>query len=148
MSKIIRADKYRWDVPLREYKTDGTGFRDITRQTLMGEGDGEERLNFLTRYFEVQPGGYSSLEHHEHPHSVVIIRGEGEVILDDRIEPIGLHDCIYISSHCLHQFHATGNEPLGFLCVVDRQRDRPQLPTEEEIRQLDANEVMRGRYRV
>ncbi len=136
MAKIIRAHNYRWDVPLKEYKTDGTGFRDITRQTILGEGENEERLNFLTRYFEVQPGGYSSLEHHEHPHAVIIIRGEGEVILKDRVEQVGLHDCVYISPHTYHQFHATGKEPLGFLCMVDRERDRPQVPTDEEIEQL------------
>jgi hypothetical protein len=25
----------------------------------------------------------------------------------------------------VHQFRATGDEPLGFLCVVERERDRP-----------------------
>ena len=84
-SKVVRCHDYRWqDVPLREYKTEGSHFRDITRQTLLGEAEGEAALNFITRYFEVQPGGYSTLEHHQHPHSVVILRGRGEVVLEDR----------------------------------------------------------------
>ncbi len=147
MAKIIRARNFRWDVPLKEYKTEGTGFRDITRQTLLGDGDDEQRLNFLTRYFEVQPGGYSSLERHEHPHAVVILRGEGEVILGDRVESVSVHDCVFISSHSLHQFHATGSEPLGFLCVVDRERDRPQLPAEDELARLNQDETLRKRLR-
>lgn len=147
MTKIIRAGNFHWDVPLKQYKTDGTGFRDITRQTLLGEGEGEERLNFITRYFEIQPGGYSSLESHEHPHAVMILRGEGDVILGDRVEHVSRHDCVYISSHCLHQFHATGEEPLGFLCVVDRERDRPRLPDDEDIRRLNDNTMLRGRFR-
>ncbi len=35
-----------------------------------------------------------------------------------------------------HQFRATRGEPLGFLCMVDAVRDRPQLPTEEDLAAL------------
>jgi hypothetical protein len=31
----------------------------------------------------------------------------------------------------VHQFRATGAEPLGFLCVVERERDRP-VPVRED----------------
>lgn len=139
MGKIIRGEDFRWDVPVKEYKTEGNGFRAIHRQTLMGEGAGEEHLQFVTRYFEIQPGGYSSLEHHEHQHAVVIVRGSGKVILGDRVEAVSLHDCVHIDAHTIHQFHATGDEPLGFLCVVDRDRDRPQIPTEAEVEALRRN---------
>jgi quercetin dioxygenase-like cupin family protein len=147
-SKVIRADGYRWpEVPLREYKTEGTHFRDITRQTLLGEGADEQALNFITRYFEVQPGGYSTLEHHRHPHSVVVIRGEGEVVLADRVERIGLRDVIYVAPGTFHQFHATGDEPLGFLCIVDRERDRPVLPTDSDLEKLGERDPVRRRIR-
>lgn len=139
-SKVIKARNYRWDnVAVREYKNEGKHFKDITRQTICGEGEGEEALKHLTRYFEVQPGGHSTLERHEHTHTVVIIRGEGEVILEDRVEPVRLHDVVYIAPQTFHQFHATGNEPLGFLCIVDRERDRPQLPEAYDINRLMAN---------
>lgn len=147
-SKVIHARGYRWqDVPLREYKTEGTHFRDITRQTLLGEGPGEESLNFVTRYFEVQPGGHSTLEHHDHPHSVVILRGEGDVILQDRVERIGPHDVVYVAPRAFHQFHATGEQPLGFLCIVDRERDRPDLPTDDDLERLRAEEAVGRRLR-
>ncbi len=147
-SKVIRARNYRWEnVELREYKSEGTHFKDITRQTLMGEGEGEQALNCLTRYFEVQPGGYSTLERHEHTHSVVILRGQGEVILEDRVEPVGLHDCVYIAPNTFHQFHATGDEPLGFLCIVDRERDRPQLPQAEDLERLRQVEAVASRLK-
>ena len=147
-SKVIHALGYRWEaVPMREYKSDGTHFRDITRQTLLGEGEDEDSLSFITRYFEVQPGGYSTLEHHDHPHSVVILRGEGEVILQDRVERIGLHDVVYVAPRAFHQFHATGKEPLGFLCIVDRERDRPDLPTDDDLERLRGVEAVRRRLR-
>lgn len=130
-SKVLRARGFRWpDVPLREYKEEADHFREVTRQTLLGEGEGEEPLGFLTRYFEVQPGGFSSLERHEHPHSVIVVRGTGEVILGGEAHEIGPLDCVYVAPGEVHRFRATGEEPLGFLCVVDRDRDRPEMVEE------------------
>ena len=37
-----------------------------------------------------------------------------------------------------HQFRAATDAPLGFLCMVDAERDRPQLPTAEERAALAA----------
>jgi hypothetical protein len=31
-----------------------------------------------------------------------------------------------------HQFHAAADSALGFLCLVSKTRDKPQLPTEAE----------------
>jgi hypothetical protein len=38
-----------------------------------------------------------------------------------------------------HQFRATKSEPLGFLCMVNAQRDKPQLPTVEDLARLTAD---------
>jgi len=147
-SKVVRGRGYRWDdIPVHEYKTEGSHFRDITRQTLLGEAGDEHALNFVSRYFEIQPGGYSTLERHDHPHSVVVLRGTGEVILQDRVEPLAPHDVVYVAPQTAHQFHATGDEPLGFLCVVDRERDRPQLPDDDEVAKLSEVEAVRQRLR-
>ena len=40
-------------------------------------------------------------------------------------------DLVTIPSWTWHQFRATDGEPLGFLCMVNAERDRPQLPTPE-----------------
>lgn len=129
-SKVLRFRDYRWDtVPLREYKSGDAPYRDVTRQTILGEGRGEEPFNFLTRYFEIQPGGYSTLERHQHPHAVVVIRGRGRVTLGERSYELAPFDCVYVSPGVAHQFRATGEEPLGFLCTVDRVRDRPEVVT-------------------
>jgi mannose-6-phosphate isomerase-like protein (cupin superfamily) len=133
-SKVVRNLGYFWEgVAIRDYKADGTGFRDISRHTLLGDGVDEMPLSSVLRYFEIAPGGYSSLERHEHPHSVVIVRGEGHVILGPRVEHVAMLDCVYVAPSTFHQFHATGSEPLGFLCVVDRERDRPELPSAADL---------------
>ncbi|MDB5043268.1 MAG: Cupin 2 conserved barrel domain protein, partial [Candidatus Eremiobacteraeota bacterium] len=38
-----------------------------------------------------------------------------------------------------HQFRAAADAPLGFLCLVPIERDRPQLPTADELAALRAN---------
>ena len=138
-SHVVRARGLQWPaIPLRAYKNDGSPHRDITRRTLLGEGEGEQALDALVRYFEIQAGGYSTLERHQHPHAVVMLRGQGTVILGGRVEPVAAFDCVYVGPHCFHQFHADAGEALGFLCVVSRERDRPQLPTPQDLSRLRA----------
>ncbi|HYL21458.1 MAG TPA: cupin domain-containing protein [Gemmatimonadales bacterium] len=127
-SKVLKFRIFGWDgVPVREYKTGDVPYKGVTRQTLLGEAAGEEPFTFLTRYFQIEPGGYSTLERHEHPHAVVVIRGTGRVTLGERTFDIAPFDCVYVSPGVTHQFRATGAEPLGFLCTVDRVRDRPEV---------------------
>ncbi len=126
-SKVIRCRDYRWQgVEVKAYKEEPAAYRDLTRQVLLGEGPGEEALHFITRYFEVQPGGYSTLELHQHPHAVIVLRGTGHVVLGKEPHALAPFDCVYVAPGTKHQFRATGSEPLGFLCVVDRVRDRPR----------------------
>jgi len=134
---VLRHRAYRWSsVEVKEYKSERAHFDRVTRQTLIGDADDERATNLITRYFEIQPGGYSSLERHHHPHSVIVVRGSGSVILGDTVEKIGMLDCVYVAPDCFHQFHADAGEALGFLCIVDRERDRPRLATDEELRAL------------
>lgn len=136
-SRVLRGEDFTWpDVPLLAYKNDGSPFRDITRRTLLGDAPGEAALDFVVRYFELQVGGYSTLERHEHPHAVVILRGRGAVILGDRVHTVQTGDCVYVAPQCFHQFHANADDVLGFLCVVSRERDRPLLPAEAELARL------------
>lgn len=138
-SQVVRSGNFEWpQIPLREYKNDGSPHRDITRRTLLGDAPDEAAIDFLVRYFELQAGGYSTLERHEHPHAVVIVRGRGAVILGNRVEKVAAFDCVYVAPQCFHQFHATAGEALGFLCVVGRERDRPVLPSEQELERLRA----------
>lgn len=143
-SKVIKCSDYQWDsVPRKEYKDDDSCYKGVHRYTLLGEAEDEQALNSQTRYFEIKTGGYTSFEYHRHPHSVVIIRGSGTVILGNALHDLSLHDVVFVSPNTLHQFHADKGEPLGFLCMVDRYRDRPTLPGKEEINNsIQAEEVL------
>jgi quercetin dioxygenase-like cupin family protein len=135
-SRVLRfGPEFRWQgVSVTEYKAAAEGrpasWCGITRQTLAG-GRGEKTA-FHLRYFEIAPGGFSSREHHAHEHVVVVLRGRGEVQLGDAVHPLGYGDVVYVAPHEVHQFrNPAGPEPLGFLCVVDAQRDDP-VPARED----------------
>lgn len=127
---------WRWnEVPLHPYKEDGAApFKAITRQTLFNDpGFGCE-----LRYFGMDAGGHSSLERHEHMHAVLILRGEGHCLLGDRVHVVKQNDLVTIPPWVWHQFRATAGAPMGFLCMVNQLRDKPQLPTEAEMAELRA----------
>jgi quercetin dioxygenase-like cupin family protein len=130
-------DSYHWEgVDLLAYKEEGsTPFRAVTRQVLFTS----DHLACELRYFEVAPGGYSTLERHQHMHAVLILRGHGHCLLDETVHALGPHDLVTVPPWTWHQFRATTDEPLGFLCMVNAERDRPQLPGDEELRRLREN---------
>ena len=148
-SRVLREQGYRGEgVEEEAYKAEGTHFSGARRQTLVGRSSGQQAPAFETRYFEVEPGGYTTLEHHEHTHVVIVVRGRAEVVLDDRVEAVAPLDCIYIAPHAWHQIHATGDdEPLGFLCIVDRDRDRPQRPDADDLARLRSEPAVARRIR-
>jgi quercetin dioxygenase-like cupin family protein len=127
-------DEFRWQgVAHQPYKQDGSApFKDISRQVLFHEND----LNCELRYFEMDAGGHSTLERHEHAHAVMILRGQGECLVGDTVRPVKQFDLVSIPSWTWHQFRASAGEPFGFLCMVNVVRDRPQLPTTEEVAAL------------
>jgi quercetin dioxygenase-like cupin family protein len=131
---------FRWgDVAYMPYKQDGSApFKDISRQVLFHEND----LNCELRYFEMDTGGYSTLERHEHAHAVMILRGSGQCLVGDEVRPVKQFDLVSIPSMAWHQFRATAGEPLGFLCMVNVLRDKPQLPTETDLASLKSDPVI------
>ncbi len=134
-SRVIKARDGGPDwaeVPVRPYKDHPGTFEGVVRRELLGPGPEGDHLNFQVRYFEVAPGGYSSLERHAHPHAVVVVRGRGRVRLGAHTEPIGPFDVVYVAPREVHRFEADPEEPLGFLCVVDRERDAPELVREDD----------------
>ncbi len=141
-----RHGDYRWqDIDVHPYKEDGTIFKSVTRQTLF---HGADDLNVELRYFEVGVDGHTTLERHQHAHLVTIIRGSGQVLVGDKISKIGLHDVVQIPPFTWHQFRATNDEELGFLCIVNPVRDRPQRPGPAELDELNSNDSVAGFIRV
>ena len=119
MIRKFDAKNFKWDgVDTLVYKQDGSPFKDVTRQVLY---DGAFDIPCQFRYFECLPGGYSTLEYHEHTHMVMIFRGKGQVLLGDEIHDVEAGDYI------------------GFLCLVNQDRDKVKLLSPEEMDTLRSN---------
>ena len=72
-------------------------------------------------------------------HAVLILRGRGEVLVGDEVRKIDTNDLVTIEPWTWHQFRAGPDAPLGFLCMVNTERDKPSLPTDEERKALEAD---------
>ena len=133
---IVRkhAGAFRWEgVEVLAYKQEGTApFRDVTRQVLFDDASLAAQL----RYFEVAPGGWTTLERHDHVHNVMVIHGKGRCLVGEEAFELAENDLVRVPPMTWHQFRADGDSPLGFLCLVSRERDRPQLPTAEEFERM------------
>ena len=132
-----KAKGYRWEgVEELPYKEDSRAlFKSITRQVLFSD----PALTGELRYFEMAPGGFSTLERHEHMHAVLILRGRGHCLVGDEVRAIETRDLVTVPAMTWHQFRATRGEPLGFLCMVNAARDKPQLPSPEDLAKLERN---------
>jgi quercetin dioxygenase-like cupin family protein len=132
-----KANEFRWEgIEVLPYKEDGRAlFRAITRQVLFSDpGQGCE-----LRYFEVAPGGFSTLERHQHTHSVLVLRGSGRCLVGRQVRSLRTNDLITVPPMTWHQFRATRTEALGFLCMVNSTRDKPQLPSADDLAALEAD---------
>ena len=129
----------RWDrVDILRYKQEGEApFEGVTRQVLFEDAGGAQ-----WRYFEVAPAGHTTLERHQHTHAVMVLHGRGRCLVGDRLYDVGERDLVCVPPLTWHQFRADDQAALGFLCLVSRERDRPQLPTPQQIAQLRADAVL------
>jgi len=128
---------FRWSgVDLLAYKEEGSApFKSISRQTLFSD----EGLEGELRYFEIAPCGHSTLERHQHRHAVMILRGRGSCLVGGEVLEIAPHDLVRVPPVTWHQFRPSAGETLGFLCLVNKARDKPQLPSDADLADLRAS---------
>ncbi len=128
----------RWEgIEPHIYKENPDVFRDVTK-TVLVDHEGDIPVQF--RYFQVEKDGFSSLERHGHSHIVLIFKGKGHALLGEEIREVSEGDFITIPGWQWHQFRADRGELLGFICIVNSERDIPVYPTEKEMETLCKNE--------
>lgn len=124
MKRAFDPGLFRWEgIEARAYKDEpgaarGMAWRGISRHTLA-------RGSFEVRYFELAPGGYSSLEKHAHVHAVVCVRGHGRALVGSSVVSLAPFDLVETAPFEPHRWTNPSSEPFGFLCTVDGARDRP-----------------------
>jgi len=130
--RFLKFENYRWNgVEVKKYKDENKTWLNVCRQVIAGKAG--EKIKFHLRYFEIEPGGYSTLEKHKHEHVVICVRGRGKAIAGNEVFEMGFMDVLYIGSNVPHQFVNDSDEAFGFFCIVDAKRDKPKLLTKKEI---------------
>ena len=126
IQSLLRRTESGWThrAPTR-YKDQSASFAGVQRFELIGQHG--EPCQFELRYFEVEPGGFTSLEHHRHIHAIIGAFGQGQLISGQETEELKPNDIGYVAPEVTHQLRNTGTVPFGFYCIVDRDRDRPVL---------------------
>ena len=119
---------FRWEGrPPAVYKaTKDLPFKDVIRHELIGQHG--EQTRFDLRYFEIGPHGFSSLEKHVHTHTIICVRGRGELQINDETIELKPFDIAYVPPLAVHQLRNRRSEPFGFFCIVDHERDKPMRP--------------------
>lgn len=144
-SRLHRFDAFSWsDVEKERYKEGGGHWCGIDRNTIVGNRG--EATKYHLRYFEIEPGGNSSLEKHEHEHTVICVRGRGRAVVGQTLYKMDNLDVLYIAPDAPHQLVNPYNEPFGFFCIVDAERDRPRKLEKADIERLESSESTRGKY--
>jgi ribulose-bisphosphate carboxylase large chain len=117
---------FKWrGVKDEPYKAKSGGWSGIMRRVLIGSHG--ESTKFHVRYFEIAPGGNSSLERHRHEHVVICVKGEGIVLTGRTKRKVRFMDTVYISPGTTHQLMNSSAKPFGFLCIVNSKRDKPKV---------------------
>ena len=127
VSKFFRhLGNFEWNhIQQADYKPTDDSWAGVSRRVFVGETGESPQFHF--RYFEVEKGGYTTLEQHQHEHCVFCLRGRGQAIVGSKTLEMQFGDVLYVAPDDPHQFlNKTGDEPFGFLCIVNAERDRPR----------------------
>jgi quercetin dioxygenase-like cupin family protein len=123
-------ETFTWEgVTPRAYKDDpgtarGMAWQGLTRTTLVRAP--EAGVSFEVRYFEISPGGFSSLEKHAHVHVVFAARGHGQALIGDQVVDLASMDLVETPPFAPHRWVNVGDEPFGFICTVEALRADPR----------------------
>lgn len=141
----FHPERFRWEgIESQAYKFSlgeerGFGWRGVTRFVIGGPP--EAPCRFQLRYFELAPGGYSSLEKHQHIHFIIVLRGRGKALVGQEVFEVTPFDVVYVPPEVPHRWINDSDEPFGFLCPVDAERDPPRPVDEDEWRALKRNPI-------
>lgn len=88
----------------------------VLMRVLIGEEEGAP--NFVMRHFELLPGGSTPYHSHAWEHEVYVLSGQGKVNSDEGSTPIGEGSFVYVAPEMMHNFSASEESKLEFICVI------------------------------
>ncbi|MFG0274802.1 MAG: cupin domain-containing protein [Phycisphaerales bacterium] len=98
------------------------GAERITMSMMVGREHGAP--NFSMRQFRIAPGGHSPRHSHDYEHEVLVLDGEGDVLLAGERRHIKAGDTLFVPPEQEHQFRTPEGGPgLRFICLVPASRN-------------------------
>ncbi|MHA1147237.1 MAG: cupin domain-containing protein [Promethearchaeota archaeon] len=88
-----------------------------TIRWLVTKDDGAQ--NYMTRRFEILPGGQIGIHNHPEEHHIYILEGEG-LVIDAKKNKIGVRpgDVLYIPPDEPHGYENNSTTVFAFLCII------------------------------
>lgn len=144
MSKVHsfkgKDENYRWEGARWRRYEDRDDVKGVTENWLIGKR--EQAENFAMRYYEVEVGGFSHAEQHDHDHGILLLRGKARLQVNEDYFDLEPYDVAYVSPNDFHQLVNTGDEPMGFICVIPAKRVKKgaEVWAEEGIENLNTSD--------
>lgn len=76
---------------------------------------------YVMRVLELGEGGYSPKHSHPWPHINFMIEGEGELMIEGKINKVSAGSYAYVPADSLHQFRNVGTTTFKFICIVPEE---------------------------
>jgi len=105
------------NVPVIEVSSNDAKFTSMKALVSKVEGwDG-----YVMREVEVLEGGYTPKHSHPWQHINYFIEGEGELMIDGKVNVVTPGSFAYVPGESLHQFRNVGKGIFKFICIVPEQ---------------------------
>lgn len=101
---------------LENKKIDNPAVKEASIKVLVSPKEGWE--GHVMRVLELGEDGYSPKHKHPWPHINYMIEGEGELMIDGKINKVSSGSYAYVPADTLHQFRNVGKKPFKFICIV------------------------------
>lgn len=102
------------NVPVIEVNSGEAKFASM--KALVSKTEGWE--GYVMREVEVLEGGYTPKHSHPWQHINYFIEGDGELMIDGKINKVTPGSFAYVPENSLHQFRNIGNTTFKFICIV------------------------------
>lgn len=90
-----------------------------TKRVPLGPDQGWD--SHIMRVFDLEAGGYTPKHVHDWPHINYILEGEGTLLVDGKVQEVKFGNYAYIPSNTEHQFKASAEKPLKFMCIIPKE---------------------------
>lgn len=76
---------------------------------------------YVMRHVEVEENGFTPKHKHPWPHINYMIEGEGELLINGKINKVTAGSYAYVPGDSLHQFRNAGKGVFKFICIVPEE---------------------------